>query len=254
VRLTKPFYLGKYEVTQEEWKAVMGNNPSRFPGERSPVEMVNWNDCQAFIAKLQPKVPDSGPETGFALPTEAQWEYACRAGTRTRFYFGDDPKGTELGDYAWFKGNSGGKTHAVGEKKPNPWGLYDLSGNVWEWCEDWFGPYQASETKDPSGATSGLGRVIRSGCYDDSDYCRSAFRGNMRPTTRGFSLGFRVALNLPDDAANVRPGTTQEPLPAKDETEKKTSELDDPEQDAEQARQDALAAKQAEAFEQFWGK
>jgi len=197
VNLTKPYYLGKYEVTQAEWKAVMGNNPSQHPNDRSPVEMVNWRHCQAFVAELQPQAVDSESGAGFALPTEAQWEYACRAGTQTRFCFGDDPKKTELANYAWFKGNSGDKTHPVGGKKPNAWGLYDMHGNVGEWCQDKHGPFQASEAKDPSGPASGPYRVRRNGgAKGDRKYCQSAHRYRQNPTQCGGTLGFRVALNL----------------------------------------------------------
>jgi len=199
VQLTKPFYFGKYEVTQTEWNAVMGNNPSRFPdNDRNAVEQVSWNDCQAFLKKLNTPIrPHSQTSTPllFSLPTEAQWEYACRAGTRTRFYFGDDLDYKELGDYAWFKTNSGGKTHPVGEKKPNAWGLYDVSGNVWEWCEDWYGPYSAEEAKDPSGATSGGSRGGRGGSWHSvGRLCRSAYRFGHAPSYRGRTLGCRASL------------------------------------------------------------
>ena len=194
VRLTKPFYLGKYEATQVEWKAVMGRNPSKFPDDRNPVEEVSWVDCQGFVKKLQSEIRNPKPEFSFALPTEAQWEYACRAGTETRFYFGDDLDYKALGDYAWFKTNSGGKTHPVGEKKPNAWGLYDMSGNVWEWCEDWYGPYSADEAKDPSGTTSGGNRVSRGGSWDSDGPRRwSAYRRYVAPTDRLY-LGCRASL------------------------------------------------------------
>ncbi|NQT39791.1 MAG: formylglycine-generating enzyme family protein, partial [Planctomycetes bacterium] len=135
VRITKPFYLGKYEVTQEQWEAVMGSNPSNFKGAKNPVEQVSWDNCQQFLVKLNAK---SGGQGGkFVLPTEAQWEYACRAGSTGKFCFGDDEK--QLGEYAWYGENSGSKTHPVGEKKPNTFGLHDMHGNVWEWCHDWYG-------------------------------------------------------------------------------------------------------------------
>ena len=137
VRITKPFYLGKYEVTQEQWKAVMGSNPSHFNGPKNPVEQVSWDDCQQFLVKLNTK--SSGPGSKFVLPTEAQWEYACGAGSTSKFCFGDDEK--QLGEYAWYDANSGDKTHPVGEKKPNAFGLHDMHGNVGEWCQDWYAAY-----------------------------------------------------------------------------------------------------------------
>jgi formylglycine-generating enzyme required for sulfatase activity len=127
VRIIKPFYLSKYLVTQEQWKAVMGGNPSEFTGPKNPVETVSWDDCQEFFEKLNAQ--SAAPGGKFQLPSEAQWEYACRAGSKTRYCFGDDEK--QLGEYAWHGQNSGGKPHPVGEKKPNARGLYDMHGNAW---------------------------------------------------------------------------------------------------------------------------
>jgi formylglycine-generating enzyme required for sulfatase activity len=192
VTITKPFYLGKYEVTQEQWEAVMGSNPGHFKGLKNPVETVSWDDCQAFLGKLNAKTDRQGSK--FVLPTDAQWEYACRAGSTTKYCFGDD--GTRLGDYAWYNANSGGKTHPVGEKKPNAWGLYDIHGNVWEWCADWHdsGYYVKSPADDPTGPMKGSSRVGRGGCWDGrAGICRSAYRYYPEPGFRYYDLGLRVA-------------------------------------------------------------
>ncbi len=135
VTLTKGYWLGKYEVTQAQWAAVMGSNPSDFKGADLPVETVSWEDCKGFVQKLNQKLATEGG--GFRLPTEAEWEYACRAGSEGRFCFGAGDSG--LGDYAWYDGSAGGTTHAVGTRRANAWGLHDMHGNVWEWCEDWYG-------------------------------------------------------------------------------------------------------------------
>ena len=190
-RITKSFYLGKYPVTQEQWEAVMGNNPSHFKGPKNPVEDVSWEDCQQFLRKLNAK---AGGDK-FQLPTEAQWEYACRAGSKTKYCFGDDE--TQLGEYAWYGKNSGNTTHPVGEKKPNAWGLYDMHGNVWQWCADWWGWYDArSITDDPTGPPTGLCRVFRGGGWGyDAEHCWSASRGNgAGPDSRRNGLGLRVSL------------------------------------------------------------
>jgi formylglycine-generating enzyme required for sulfatase activity len=193
VRITKPFYLGKYLVTQAQWEAVMGNNPSYFKGPRNPVEDVSWEDCRGFVEKLNAKSPPG--EGKFQLPTEAQWEYACRAGSTTRYCFGDDEK--QLGEYAWYGANSGSKTHPVGEKKANAWGLYDMHGNVWEWCQDWFDAryYAKSPTDDPTGPAGGAYRVYRGGSwYYPAWCCRSANRNLDVPGNRDLNLGLRVSL------------------------------------------------------------
>jgi formylglycine-generating enzyme required for sulfatase activity len=192
VRIAKPFYLGKYLVTQEQWEAVMGNNPSNFKGPKNPVEQVSWDDCRPFFDKLNAK---SGPGGGkFSLPTEAQWEYACRAGSTTRYCFGDGESG--LGEYAWYGANSGSRTHPVGEKKPNAWGLYDMHGNVWQWCADWYnaGYYKESPTDDPTGPATGSYRVFRGGSWaHPARRCRSAYRNDLPPGYRGLDLGLRVS-------------------------------------------------------------
>jgi formylglycine-generating enzyme required for sulfatase activity len=192
VTIDKPFYLGKFEVTQEQWEAVMGGNPSHFKGKKNPVERVSWEACQEFIKKLNEKFTASG--TTFCLPTEAQWEYACRAGASTRYGFGDGE--AELTEYGWFADNAGGTTHPVGEKKPNAWGLYDMHGNVWEWCADWYDGnyYQNSPTNDPAGPTAVTSRILRGGSWGDpAPYCRSAYRYCLPPWFCVYSYGLRVA-------------------------------------------------------------
>ncbi|MGO9113045.1 MAG: formylglycine-generating enzyme family protein [Thermoguttaceae bacterium] len=189
VRITKPFYLGKYLATQEQWEAIMGNNPSSFRGAKYPVESVSWDDCQQFLKRLNEKVG----EGTFALPSEAQWEYACRAGSTTRYDFGDDESG--LGEYGWYGANSGGEMHPIGQKKPNAWVLYDMHGNVWEWCQDWCDRdyYANSPTDDPTGPATGSGRVGRGGSWiDPARFCRSAGRFNFDPGGGSNGLGLRV--------------------------------------------------------------
>ena len=183
------FYLGKYPVTQEQYQAIMGNNPSKFKDNpKNPVENVNWNDAQEFCQKLNDKT-----KKNYRLPTEAEWEYVCRAGTQTRYYFGDDEK--LLGEYAWYKENSGLKTHPVGQKKPNNWGLYDMSGNVWEWCEDgWHENYENAPTDgtawNENHSVTNI-RVLRGGSWDAYPRnCRSASRYFL--DYRSFAYGFRV--------------------------------------------------------------
>jgi formylglycine-generating enzyme required for sulfatase activity len=219
VRITRPFYLGKYPVTQEQWTALMSTNPSHFSGPRNPVEEVSWDDCQSFFTRLNQKVAEgtiqhgdyshgSGPSLGpkkagagkFQLPTEAQWEYACRAGTTTIFCFGDDESG--LNEYGWYDKNSGGTSHPVGEKKPNAWGLYDMHGNIWQWCEDWYDPayYAHSPTDDPDGPATGTERVSHGGCwFSPARSARSANHGRIEAAHRGSHLGFRAAMSPPDN-------------------------------------------------------
>ncbi len=190
VRITKPFYLGAKEVTQGQYEQVMGTNPSRFTGDaQRPVEQVSWHDAVEFCRLLSQKEGRT-----YRLPTEAEWEYACRSGSKTRFCFGDDE--SQLGEYAWFAGNNANTTHPVGQKRPNPWGLYDMHGNVWEWCADWHaGDYYAqSPLDDPVGPSSGEFRVLRGGSWYDSPYfARSADRLRLTPELRFHYLGFRAA-------------------------------------------------------------
>lgn len=208
VEITSPFYLSVYPLTQAEYEKVMGDNPSWFEGdENRPVEVVNWFRAVEFCNKLSkleelPLYYDLGEKvvsivggTGYRLPTEAEWEYACRAGTSTRWSFGDDE--SKLGEYVWHDRNSRDSTHPVGEKKPNAWGLYDMHGNEFEWCWDWYGEdyYKNSPTTDPSGPTSGDERVLRGGSYKNvAWYLRSANRSHGQPDDRIFNHGgFRVA-------------------------------------------------------------
>jgi len=187
VKLTTPFWFGRTVVTQGQWDAVMGSNPSHFKGKDLPVENVSWNDAREYCKKLNAKslLPDGWQ---WALPTEAQWEYACRAGTTGDYYAGN------LDDTAWHSSNSGGVTHAVAMKKANAWGLYDMQGNVCEWCADWYDVYPAGLATDPVGPNSGSSRVCRGSCWCDvGAFCRLASRDWDTPDYRGNNLGFRVA-------------------------------------------------------------
>ncbi|MBN1343018.1 MAG: SUMF1/EgtB/PvdO family nonheme iron enzyme [Phycisphaerae bacterium] len=197
VRIAKPFYMGKYEVTQRQWQAVMGQNPSHFTGSDDlPVEEVSWEDCQAFCKKASAKVGMT-----IRLPSEAEWEYACRAGTRTRYSYGDAMH-PELGQYGWYDANSEGKTHRVGRLKPNPWGLYDMHGNLSEWCQDVYHKGYEGAPADGSAWVSdgdeGGPRVVRGGTWwsFDSYGCRSSQRGGGRPDGRSPLTGFRVAAGI----------------------------------------------------------
>jgi formylglycine-generating enzyme required for sulfatase activity len=192
VTLTQGFWMGKHELTQAQWIAVMGSNPSYFLDGNHPVEMVSWNDVQTFITAL-----NTATGKTFRLPTEAEWEYACREGDQTpptRFYWGNDGGYSAIGDHAWYAGNSETGTHDVGGKSPNACGLYDMSGNVWEWCADWYGTYPSGSMTDPKGAASGSERVLRGGSWDFSgSECRSARRFNASPSRTFYSFGFRLA-------------------------------------------------------------
>ncbi len=207
VRITRPFLLGVCEVTQGQYKTVTGKNPSHFTGsEALPVEQVSWIDAATFCNRLseqsgrKPYYRIAGDEaavaggTGYRLPAEAEWEYACRAGTSTLFPFGDDPR--VAGDHTWYIDNSGKVTQPVGQKRANPWGLHDMMGNVWEWCDDWYDVayYQSSPGTDPPGARRATKRVSRGGAWECfAGFCRPAFRGGWVPGTRDKVLGFRVA-------------------------------------------------------------
>ncbi|ACF47375.1 protein of unknown function DUF323 (plasmid) [Prosthecochloris aestuarii DSM 271] len=191
VCITKPFYIGKTEVTQAQWVAVMGSNPSNFKGRNNPVETVSWNDVQTFIRRLNQK--EGGNK--YRLPTEAEWEYAARAGSSSTYHFGDD-KGM-VGQYGWYLDNSSERTHPVAQKRPNQWGLYDMHGNVWEWVQDWYDEnyYRNSPMNDPKGPSSGRARVHRGGSwYVAAGNLRSACRSRLifSPGSRYDDLGFRL--------------------------------------------------------------
>ena len=183
------FSIGKYEVTQAEWQAVMGSNPSFFTSDDNlPVEQVCWDDCQTFITKLNALTGKT-----FRLPTEAEWEYAARGGNKSKGY--KYAGSNNIGDVAWYDSNSGSKTHAVGTKQPNELGLYDMSGNVYEWCSDWYGSYSSPSQTNPTGASSGSNRVNRGGSwFSFAWYCRVSFRYCSSPGNRDDYLGLRLAL------------------------------------------------------------
>ena len=189
VTLTNNYYIGKYEVTQALWKIVMGSNPSNSKGDNLPVENVSWNNCQKFISKLNKLTGKS-----FRLPTEAEWEFAARGGNKSRGY--QYSGSNTIGDVAWYDGNSGSKTHAVGTKQPNELGAFDMTGNVWEWCQDWHGRYSSSPQTNPTGAVSGSYRVYRGGswCYP-AGYCRCSRRFDGTPDFRNGDLGLRLVLS-----------------------------------------------------------
>ena len=189
VTLTNDYFIGKYEVTQSLWQAVMGSNPSSFKGDNLPVENISWIDCQEFIRKI-----NSVSGKSFRLPTEAEWEYAARGGkySRNYLYSGSD----NISDVAWYKDNSGGVTHPVGLKQPNELGLFDMSGNVNEWCQDWFGAYSSSPKNNPIGAETGNCRVGRGGGWFNITWNNlSVFRNFCPPNKFGKNLGFRLVLS-----------------------------------------------------------
>jgi len=182
VRITQGFQMGRYEVTQEQWQAVLGSNPSRFQGATLPVEQVSWDDVQGFLQRLNAR--NDGYR--YRLPTEAEWEYAARAGTTDKY-----AGASALGDAAWYDSNSGGTTHPVGQKRPNAWGLYDMLGNVWEWCQDWYGDYSSGAVDNPTGPSSGSQRIVRGGSwYGLAWLVRVSYRFGVVPGDRDLSFGF----------------------------------------------------------------
>ena len=198
VTISRDFWIGKYEVTQAEYGALMGKNPSHFQNRpTAPVEKVTYFDAMSYCTALTQGERQAGrisPEFEYRLPSEAQWEYACRAGTTNLYSFGDEQK--EAAQYSWTWENSEETTHPVGLKLPNPWGLYDMHGNVWEWCLDWFGEYPASDTTDPKGDTKGKFKVFRGGGWNnEAQFARSANRFMMAPASGIHFVGFRVVLD-----------------------------------------------------------
>ncbi len=231
VTLTKGFWLADTPCTQALWQAVMGTNPSRFQTPERPVEQVHWGDVQDFVARLNQR--HDGLDA--RLPTEAEWEYACRAATEEATFAGPlEILGTRnapvLDSIAWYGGNSGVDTsfenaydssdwpekqephtraasHPVARKAQNPWGLYDMLGNVWEWCSDWYGPYRHNEAPDPSGVAEVTFRVVRGGSwFFDARFVRAAYRNHLEPSYRSFNLGFRLALGQVEPVRAERQG------------------------------------------------
>ncbi|MHC4681907.1 MAG: formylglycine-generating enzyme family protein [Planctomycetota bacterium] len=210
-----PFYMDKNLVTQEEYERVTGQNPSRWKGPKNPVEQMRWSDAARYCnarSELEGLQPCYDLQTwecnfeanGYRLPTEAEWEYACRAGTKTAYFFGDNP--SKLADYAWFEKNAGGKPQPVGRKPPNPWGLCDMHGNVWEWCNDFYQVdyYQQSPKENPRGPKTGEAKVVRGGAWKFSaESCHSSYRYNEDPgyadVCFGYDIyGFRCVRNAPE--------------------------------------------------------
>ena len=190
VTLTNDYYMSKYEVTQALWEAVMGSNPSKYKGDNLPEKMVSWNDCQEFISKL-----NSLTGRKFRLSTEAEWEYAARGGKKSRSY--QYSGSSNISDVVWYKDNSANKTHPVGTKQANELGIYDMSGNVYEWCSDWYGSYSSFSQTNPTGSYSGAFRVLRGGGWGSfAWFCCLSFRRNFAPDFRHYDLGLRLALSV----------------------------------------------------------
>jgi formylglycine-generating enzyme required for sulfatase activity len=201
VTLTHDFWLNRYEVTQDEYQGLMGSNPSHFTNGalNCPVEKVSYYDALNYCARLTERERQARrlpANWQYRLPTEAEWEYACRAGSTNFFSFGDSP--SEAHHFAWTSENSEGRTHPVGGKRPNSWGLYDVHGNVWEWCSDWFEPYPPRDLRDPSGPATGQFKVFRGGGWNQEiQFARAPNRFMMSPSNGIYFVGFRVALGAP---------------------------------------------------------
>ncbi len=197
VAITRDFWIGKYEVTQSEFGALVGRNPSHFTGDSNrPVEKITFFEATAYCSAITQRERAAGrlpPDYEYRLPSEAEWEYACRAGTTNLFSFGDDVKTAD--QVAWTAENSDATTHPVGQKQPNPWGLHDMHGNVWEWCQDWFEAYPAAPLTDPTGPATSKFKLFRGGGWNqDIEYARSANRFMMSPSNGIHFVGFRIAL------------------------------------------------------------
>ncbi|MDR1064117.1 MAG: formylglycine-generating enzyme family protein [Azoarcus sp.] len=227
VTIRRPFYLGRHEVTQEQWRALTGNEPGAFRGDRHPVENVSWREAQEFIRRLNAR---EGTRK-YRLPTEAEWEYAARAGTVTRYSF--DP--SHAAEYVWYWNDSGNATHPVGEKRPNPWGLYDMHGNVWEWVWDWHGEdaYARGEATDPKGPPDGTGRALRGGSWsNDLRYLRASHRNVHLPDYKHATAGFRVVYLLDEPQAEEEakpPETAGARPPGREKPELEAPEITPPE-------------------------
>lgn len=197
VTFAQGFWISKYEITQMQWQAIMGDNPSEEGGWRNgnrPVEQVSWEDAQAFVATINALRPGDN----YALPSEAQWEYACRAGTGTRFYWGEDADAALMPNYAWVPANGGDTTHDVGQKLPNAWGIHDMAGNVWEWVEDYpHADYVGAPTDGSAWLTDpgSANRILRGGSFYNDEGCRSAYRGSNAPESRYADYGFRIVMS-----------------------------------------------------------
>ncbi|NBS26939.1 MAG: formylglycine-generating enzyme family protein, partial [Gammaproteobacteria bacterium] len=196
VTLTKPFFIGVTEVTNAQWKAVMGRVPSNWKDNEQPVEQVSWVEAVTYCKNLSALPQERSAGRVYRLPTEAEWEYACRAGSATRYSFGDNEP--QLGDFGWYAGNSRRLPHPVAKKNPNAWGLHDMHGNVWEWCSDWYGDYPRGAVTDPKGSKTGSDRVHRGGGWKNlAESCRSAERHGPGPSARYNDVGFRLAMDIP---------------------------------------------------------
>ncbi len=197
VTLSRGFYMGVFEVTQQEYRKLMGGLPKGITGSNRgsnlPVINVSWIDATNFARRLSDVQQESDSQRRYRLPTEAEWEYACRAGSESAYSFGNSD--LHIDDYAWFKANSKRRVHEVGQKKPNAFGLYDMHGNVWEWCQDWHGNFSATAVTDPTGPASGRARVLRGGSWNaNSQELRCTHRGSPAPELRYGDYGFRLVL------------------------------------------------------------